>query len=240
MINRKLPTGLMFGVLIVAILIVAGCGGKKDEQTSQEDLAAQIVPDSLPFTEKINRLTMLSFQKLDQFVQNHPEDRRDFGVAMNQLMPKDRFFPLFDGKDVTFYNLYYGVGIYSGIYPVDPSLPIDSTLSLLHLEARSQLAENLRIGTEEVSNITDDVSRGKAEGELAKLSASLEELDEAGISYYGCELQAFPGDLMKLMNNPKRVVRVIFPGNPTDGSWVRLSPYRIQLMTEQERQTGLQ
>ncbi len=156
-------------------------------------------------------------------------------------MPETQFFAQFEGKEVTFYNLYYGVGNFSGIYPVDPSLHIDSTLALLNLEARSRLTENLRIGGEEVSNITDEVQRGRAEGELEKLRGSLEKLDQTGrVDYHGCELKALPADLMALMNNPDRLVRVIFPGNPTDGSWVRLSPYRMQLLIEQDRQTALQ
>jgi len=226
---------------MLALIVLAGCGGKEEEEISQEELAKQIIPDSLPFTEKINRLTSLSFQKLEQLVNEHPDERRDFAVATNALMPREGFFKLFEGKNITFYNLYYGMGNFSGVYPVDPALPIDSTLSLLNLEARSRLAENLRIGNEEVANITDDLQRGKAEGELEKLRHSLEELDEKGeVSFHGCELEALPGDMMSLMNEPNRPIRVIFPGNPKEGSWVRLSPYRMQLLIEQDRQTALQ
>lgn len=240
MINRKKLSHLLPGVAMMIAIIIAGCGGKQEEEMSREELAKQIIPDSLPFTEKINRLTMLSFQNLDQLVQNHPEIPRDFAIATNTLMPRTDFFNLFEGKELTFYNLYYGVGNFSGVYPVDPSLPIDSTLALLNLEARARLTENLRIGNEEVSNITDSVQRERADKELAKLHKSLEDFDSSGeVSYHGCELQALPGDLMALMNNPNRPVRVIFPGNPTEGSWVRLSPYRMKLLLEQDRQTAL-
>jgi hypothetical protein len=242
MIHLRNSSRLLTGAAMLALIVLAGCGGKKeDEEMSREELAKQILPDSLPFTEKINRLTMLSFQNLQQLVDNHPDERRDFAVATNALMPRNEFFKLFEDKDVTFYNLYYGIGNFSGVYPVDPSLPIDSTVSLLNLEARSRLAENLRIGNEEVANITDEMQRGRAEDELEKLRHSLEELDEEGeVSYHGCELQALPGDMMSLMNAPDRPIRVIFPGNPSEGSWVRLSPYRMQLLIEQDRQTALQ
>ncbi len=227
----------------VALLLLSGCGKKPEEQAqlSREELAKQIIPDSLSYTEKVSRLTALSFQNLSTLVQNHPEERHDFGVALTKLLPKEEFFALFEGKDIKFFNLYYGVGSFSGIYPVDPALDIDSTLAQLNLEARSSLAENIRIGNEEVANITDEVQREKAQAELDKLAKSLEELDSGGgVQFYGCEVEALPGDLMALMNNPDRVIQVIFPGDPTEGSWVRLSPYRRRILEEKDRQTALQ
>ena len=230
-------SGCVFTALMILIL-AQGCA-KKEEQ--QEGLAQQIIPDSLSFTQKVERLIPYSLQNVQQLVDNHPDEPRDFAINLNTYLPRDEFFALFEGREFEFISLYHGMGVFSGIYPVDPTLSLDSTIALMNLEARTQLAENVRIGSEEVSNITDDIQRQNVEAEIDRLRDALEQVDEVGgVLFYGAEVIARPGDALSLMQAPGRVVRVVFPGNPSEGSWVRLSPERMAQLYERDRQTALQ
>jgi hypothetical protein len=47
---------------------------------------------------------------------------------------------------------------------------------------------------------------------------------------YGAEVKAYPEDLKGLMFRPEGIIRVIFPGVPQEGSWVRLSPFHFERM----------
>ncbi len=226
-------------VVFIVIVLIPGCAKKEEEQTF-EAFVKEYLPDTLSFTAKIQRSIPHTHQKLQTFAQNHPDKEFFAAVNLNQFVSRSDLFDLFGDKELEIINLYYGSGVFSGIYPVDPALEMDSTIALLTLEATTQLEDNIRLGTEETAKIADEIQRKAVEEELGRMSKSLEAIRDEGILFYGAEVRGHPGDLLELLNNPKQLVRVVFPQEPKEGSWVRLSPYQYDRLAEKERQTALQ
>ena len=137
--------------------------------------------------------------------------------------------------DVTYRNLFYGWEAFSSTYPVDPDLSIDSTMALVQLEARSRLVEQIRLVEEQISNVTTESTLEAVENDLSQMRAALERIESSGISLYGAEVKARPLDLRSLMFRPEGYIRVIFPGVPQEGSWVRMSPHDVEQFMARDR-----
>lgn len=217
--------------------IMFGCS-KEDPLESLEERRARIIPDSLSFTKKIERLIPHSLFRLQTLAENHADSTTYAAINLMKFVPYSEVDKMFENRGFTIHQLYYGMGAFSGIYPVDPTIPMDSTLALLRLEARTELAENIRLGSEEVANIADEVQRKKVEEELDRMRTSLVGLDQSGPQFYGAEVEGRPPVLLALMQHPDQLVRVVFPGQPSDGSWVRLSPARYQVIMDNDRQVA--
>jgi hypothetical protein len=125
--------------------------------------------------------------------------------------------------------------MFSSVFTVDPTLPIDSTMSLLQLEARSRLAEQIRYAEEQIGNVTDELQKANVQKELEGLKKGLGEIETNGVLLYGAEVKALPEDLKNLMFRPEGLIRVIFPGVPQEGSWVRLSPFHFERMAQADQ-----
>ncbi|MBN1824624.1 MAG: hypothetical protein JW958_00070 [Candidatus Eisenbacteria bacterium] len=220
------------GVLLLALVLAlgAGCGGKGE---GEEQAAISQIPDSLEtFAQKIAWLIPQSFQSLEFACANKADQKIDAAINLKAYVPAETFFSLFEGIDVAYRNLYYGWETFGAVYPVDPQLPMDSTMVLLQLEARSRLVEQIRLVEEQVGNITDEAQRLQVEKDLDEMRATLKQVEEGGVRLYGAEVRALPNDLKSIMFRPEGLVRVIFPGIPQEGSWVRISPTRLERLLQ--------
>lgn len=226
---RTRSNGVRTFVLCLALLLLAapGCGRKGEKE--KEGIAA--LPDTLTtFREKIDWLIPRSFESLEYAVQNRADEEIDAAINLHAYVPAGKFLSLFEGIDVKFRRFYYGWEGFSSIFLVDPVLPIDSTMALLQLEAKSRLAEQVRFAEEQLRNVTDSLEQASASLELGGMRKGLAHIDSVGVSLYGAEVGAFPQDLMGLMLRSDGMIRVIFPGLPGEGSWVRVSPYHFNRM----------
>jgi hypothetical protein len=219
-------------LLFLGLTLVFCSGGDRGEGGE----GVTTLPDTLEtFTKKLNWLIPKSFQSLEYACQTFPDSVVDAAINLNVYLPQEEFFSLFKGIDVRYRSLYYGWEAFSSTYPVDPGLPMDSTLALLQLEARSRLVEQVRLVEEQVSNITDETTRRAMENDLSEMRATLEKIESSGVSLYGAEVQGLPNDLKSLMFRPEGYIRVIFRGVPQEGSWVRMSPYDVEKMMAKDR-----
>lgn len=229
--SRTLALGSVL-VCLATLLVQPGCG-KKAEKEPEE---IKTLPDSLvSFREKIDWLIPRSFESLEYACQNKADQEIDAAISLHAFVPAEKFLGIFEGVAVQFKRLYYGYEVFSSVFTVDPTLPIDSTIALLQLEARSRLAEQIRYAEEQIGNVTDDLQRQNVERELGGLKAGLAEIEANGVMLYGAEVRAYPEDLKGLMFRPEGLIRVIFPGVPTDGSWVRISPFHFDRMMQADQ-----
>lgn len=220
------------GLFLAAVLVFSPGCGKKGSGEGEEIKA---LPDTLQsFSKKIEWLIPRSFESLEYACQNKADQEIDAAVNLNVYVPPEKFFALFEGLPVVYRSLYYGWEGFNAVYPVDPDLPLDSTVALMQLEARSRLTEQVRLVEEQVGNVTDEVQRKNVEADLAEMKGTLENVEAHGVMLYGGDVRAFPEDLKSIMFNPDGIVRVIFPGVPTEGSWVRMSPYRFDRLMQSE------
>ncbi|MFH1276802.1 MAG: hypothetical protein ABIK65_00255 [Candidatus Eisenbacteria bacterium] len=219
-------------LLGAALVFLAGCGKKGGGEGKE----IKTIPDSLQsFSQKIEWLIPKSFESLEYACLNKADMEIDAAINLNRYVPPAVYFDMFRDISATHRNLYYGWEGFSAVYPIDPSLPVDSTLTLMQLEARSRLTEQIRLVEEQVSNITDEVQRNNVEKDLEAMKQSLDHVESEGVSLYGGEVRAFPEDLKSLMFLPEGLIRVIFPGVPSEGSWVRMSPFRFEKSKEMEQ-----
>ncbi|MFH1680316.1 MAG: hypothetical protein ABIH26_06680 [Candidatus Eisenbacteria bacterium] len=223
------PNALRTAALCLALLlfVLPGCG-KKGEKKGE---GTAVLPDTLmSFREKIDWLIPRSFESLEYACQNKADQEIDAVINLQVFVPSAKFLSLFDGIDVKFRKFYYGYERFSSMFTVDPALPVDSTMALLKLEARSRLAEQVRFAEEQLENVTDSLQREGARVELEGLKKGLGHLDSLGVFLYGAEVKGYPEDLKGLMFRPEGFIRVIFPGVPEEGSWVRISPFYFSRM----------
>jgi hypothetical protein len=216
-------------VLVLSALLLAapfGCGKK---EKGKEAVAA--LPDSLvQFRQKIGWLIPRSFESLEYACRNKADEVMDAAINLNAFVPPAKFLSLFQGVEVKFQKLYYGWETFGSVFTVDPNLPADSTMALLQVEARGRISDRIRVMEEELRNVTEETARERAEAELAELRKGLAHVEAEGALIYGAEVRAYPEDLKGLMFRPEGIIRVIFPGVPQEGSWVRISPYYFDRM----------
>jgi hypothetical protein len=226
---RTRSNGIRSVVICLALLLLAAPGcGKKGEREAEGTAG---LPDTLmTFREKIDWLVPRSFASLEYASRNRADEEIDAAINLQAYVPAGRFVSLFEGIDVEFRKFYYGWEGFSSIFLADPTLPIDSTLALLQLEAKSRLAEQVRFAEEQLRNVTDSLQQESATLELDGMRKGLAHVDSVGVSLYGAEVRAFPQDLMGLMLRSDGMIRVIFPGVPGEGSWVRVSPFHFNRM----------
>ncbi len=223
--NRSIQVLAILGGLSLALAFLPGCGKKG----GGEGEGTAVLPDTLEaFGQKMEWLIPRSFEALEFACQNKADQKIDAAVSLNAYIPPGKFFSLFEGVDVTFRSLYYGLGEFNAVSPVDPEISIDSLMALLQLEARSRMAEQVRLVEEQVGNITDEVQKKNAEEDLDKMRSILAQIEASGVMLHGAEVIAYPEDLKGLMFHPDGLIRVIFPGMPAEGSWVRMSPPRFE------------
>lgn len=209
--------------VLVLLPLFGGCGKQKEQEAVTE------LPEELDtFTKRLEWLIPESFKSLEYACENKADQKIDAAINLKTYVPADRFFLMFKEIEAEFRNIYYGVDLFHGIYPVDPRLSSDSTMALMRIEARSLLGTQIRQMEEQVSNITDETLRGQAEGKLQEMRDIGLKIEQHGVLLYGAELRALPRDLKNLMFHPDGLIRVIFPGVPRTDSWVRLSPYSIE------------
>lgn len=223
-------------ILGAALVFLAGCG-KKGGGEGEE---IKTLPDTLQsFSQKIEWLIPKSFESLEYACLNKADQEITVAVNLNQYVPPAVYFALFEEITVDHRNLYYGWEGFSAVYPIDPALPVDSTLSLMQLEARSRLTEQIRLVAEQVGNITDEVQRQNIERDLEAMRASLDHVESEGVALYGGEVRGYPEDMKSLMFRPEGLIRVLFPfaddKPPSEGSWIRISPFRFRQMKEREQ-----
>ena len=234
--RRSIQVLVILGGLSLILAFLPGCGKKG----GGEGEGTAILPDTLEsFSQKMEWLIPRSFEALEYACQNKADQKIDAAVCLNIYVPPGKFFSLFEDLEVAYRNLYYGWGEFNAVSPVDPEIPIDSLMALLQLEARSRLAEQVRLVKEQVGNITDEVQKKTAEEDLDKMESILAQIEENGVMLHGAEVIAYPEDLKGLMFHPDGLIRVIFPGMPAEGSWVRMPPPRFeQLMRAREGDAG--
>ena len=229
---RSWQRQIVAGVVCVLVLLplFGGCGNQKEKEAVTE-----IPVENDTFTKKLDWLIPESFKSLEYACENKADQEIDAAINLKTYVPADRFFLMFKDIEVEFRNIYYGIDSFSGIYPVDPRLASDSTMTLMQIEARSLLGMQIRQMMEQISNITDETLRGQAEGKLQEMRNVDLKIEQYGVLIYGAEMRAFPRDLKNLMFHPDGLIRVIFPGVPRTDSWVRLSPYSIERKLELDK-----